>query len=263
MGARYLSAVALSMLFYDRLIHFEEEVTDIWSNLRERTWLKLLFLFGRCTADAYIIYSTAVMGGFSLQMNQKDCQTFIIIAVLLVKVSAIGTEGIVIYRLRFLWNNSRYVTYVIGVMFTLMVAAVSVSTIFEVMTLPDFTYVTDFLVSRQCLFIFPGQALVPSMVVEASVFMVWDVFIILVFTTNTIAIPHRCSYDVFNRFKRDGGRYFIYLFAIRSLYFFMSIFGKASRFSLLPVVWALCAIINARLFHRMGRDLERMLETLP
>lgn len=78
MGARYLSgasptssehsffteklhglAVALACLIYDHLTHFDEELTDVWFNLRDRTWLKLMFLCGRYATGAFVIYTAA------------------------------------------------------------------------------------------------------------------------------------------------------------------------------------------------------------
>ncbi|KAL9713992.1 hypothetical protein Ac2012v2_002298 [Leucoagaricus gongylophorus] len=261
MGSRYLSAVALAILFYDRCIHFDEEVEDIWSDLRERTWLKLMFLCGRYTSEILVAYTTAVMGGFRPHLTKEDCQTYIIVVTFLIQLSVIGTEGVVIYRLRLLWDRSRYATYAIGLMASFVAAMIIIATVFELLEIPGFLGVASFLQSRQCLFM-SGQKLIPSLILEASVLMAWDIFNIFIFVTNTFATPYQCSQDVFSRFKRDGGRYFICLFVVRSMHLFMAVFGKESQLSAVPLAWALATIINARIFHRIGRDLESKQEFL-
>ncbi|KAJ3558610.1 hypothetical protein NP233_g11474 [Leucocoprinus birnbaumii] len=237
MGARYLSAVGLSLLVYDRLTHLDEEVADVWSDLRRNKWLKAMFLCGRLSAEAYMVYCAAVMGGFSNALDQKDCRRYIIIGPLLLKVSAINAEGVVICRLWSLWDDSRRVKCAIGAMAIIVVLTVVVATVLEVLQLPEFTIAADFLKSRQCLFNFPGQASILSMVVEASVFLAWDVFIVIIFTASTLGTPYQCSRDILVQFKRDGGRYFICLCSsvhVFLLYDFWQGFSGPSVLSLMP-----------------------------
>lgn len=45
----------------------------------------------------------------------------------------------------------------------------------------------------------------------------WDIFNVCLFTFNTFATPYLCSSDILNRFRKDGGRYFLCLLG-RSLH---------------------------------------------
>lgn len=258
MATRYMSGT--SVVFYDRFIRFDEEMIDVWSNLRDRMWLKLLFLCGRHITEVYLIYTTIVTGGFLSNLSQKDCQAFVVTSTLFLKLAVVGTEGVVIYRLRSLWDHSRRITFAIGAMALIVLVTMVVTAVLEITRFLGKVTIASFLKSPLCLF--PGEEAVSALVLEGAVLMAWDVFNFLAFTTNTFAKPYRCSYDVFSRFKRDGGRYFICLFVVRSLYFWMSIFGGDLRFSALPLSWGFAAIINARIFHRIGRDFESKPETL-
>jgi len=125
-------AVALSILFYDRWIHFDEEVEDIWSNLQERTWLKVMFLCGRYTSEAFVAYTAVgkLRHWFHMNVNSEriaysywwlqhqfdprgvnisegsliiiywlsicSCKTYFIVMIVLLQVSVVGTEGVLI-----------------------------------------------------------------------------------------------------------------------------------------------------------------------
>lgn len=246
-NARYLSAAAVAILFYDRCIHLDEEVEDIWSGLRKKTWLKMMFLCGRCTSEIAVLLS-----GFSTHLN---CKTVIIIVVIFLQVSVIGTEGVVVYRLRLLWDRSRYATYAIGIMASFVVTMTITATVLQLSRLPGFPSAANFPQSHQCLFMVDSKR-ATSLILVASALVVWDASTIFIFVTNTFATPYQCSQDVFSRFKRDGGRYFICLFVVRFMSLFMTVFDKGTLFFAVPFTWALATVINARVFHRIGRDLE-------
>lgn len=76
--------------------------------------------------------------------------------------------------------------------------------------------------------------------------VVWDIFNLVIFATSSFANPYMCTADVYKRFKRDGGRYFLCLFGEGSIFFrhmtdihirtairftllFMSTFGMVSK----------------------------------
>ncbi|KAF7771825.1 hypothetical protein Agabi119p4_6136 [Agaricus bisporus var. burnettii] len=71
MGARYLSGVALSCLLYDHLLHFNDELTDIWLNFGRKTVLKSLFLLGRYCALFSVTYTAISLGGFATKMGPQ------------------------------------------------------------------------------------------------------------------------------------------------------------------------------------------------
>jgi len=105
--------------------------------------------------------------------------------------------GVVIYRLRLLWDRSRYATYAIGLMASFVAAMIIIATVFELLEIPGtsthrdfrssnwtedsvgFLGVASFLQSRQCLFM-SGQKLIPSLILEASVLVVYIVIISLI-----------------------------------------------------------------------------------
>ena len=112
--------------------------------------------------------------------------------------------GVVIYRLRLLWDRSRYATYAIGLMASFVAAMIIIATVFELLEIPGtsthrdfrssnwtedfvgFLGVASFLQSRQCLFM-SGQKLIPSLILEASVLVVYRHY----FAYNCTDVPNR------------------------------------------------------------------------
>ena len=95
----------------------------------------------------------------------------------------------VIYRLRSLWNRSRYATYAISLMASSIAILVITATVLELSEVPgttihpvirslswtedfvDYLDVASFLKSRQCL-LKSSQKLIPSLILEASVLVI-------------------------------------------------------------------------------------------
>ncbi|XP_006459546.1 hypothetical protein AGABI2DRAFT_116509 [Agaricus bisporus var. bisporus H97] len=160
--------------------------------------------------------------------------------------------GVVIYRLSSLWDHSRRVTCIIVLMFMFVLSTMIYSMKRLVDDFPDRIFVIPGF--PECLYMFP-DARSSYLVLESAVLVVWDIFNLVIFATSSFANPYMCTADVYKRFKRDGGRYFLCLFAIRFTLLFMSTFGMDSRLSIVPVASALSVIINARIFQRISLGL--------
>ncbi|XP_006459666.1 hypothetical protein AGABI2DRAFT_177523 [Agaricus bisporus var. bisporus H97] len=255
MGARYISAVALSCLLYDHFLHFDEELTDIWLALGRRTILKLLFLLGRYCTITSVIYSAISLGSFNTMMGKQVCQIWVIMTAIFSQLSLIGTEAIVIYRLRSLWHFNRPITHAITAMVVVVFITAVVSMSVEAVNLKGLF--RPVLGLPGCLFIASSSNHFIYMLVLGLVFVLWDIFNVCIFTFNTFATPYLCSSDLLKRFKHDGGRYFLYLLVVHALFLFTVAFGQNSRFSTIPLIVALTTVINARIFHGIALEVEQ------
>lgn len=152
-------------------------------------------------------------------------------------------SAVVIYRIRSLWDHNRHVTFAILTMFLLVVVTMIISSVFEVMHLSSMSFGHH--LAPLCIWypsrVFCGYSWISGMLISCSGFktntvhayrgyrtrkpfynvglsrpqklkqIVWDIFNLVVFTSNAFSTPYQCSTDVLARFKHDGGRYFLCL----------------------------------------------------
>ncbi|KAF7771824.1 hypothetical protein Agabi119p4_6135 [Agaricus bisporus var. burnettii] len=172
------------------------------------------------------------------------------------QLSLIGSEGIVIYRLRSLWHFNRPITRAITAMVIIVFFTSVVSMSVEAVHLKDLFHPAPAGLPG-CLFISSSSKSLTYTLTAPLVLVLWDIFNFCIFTFNTFATPYLCSSDVLKRFQRDGGRYFFYLLVVHCLLLFTVSLGKKSRYSTIPLATSLTTIINARIFHGIALEAEQ------
>ena len=152
-------------------------------------------------------------------LNICSCKTYIIILTLLLQASVVGTEGVliglwqsitnsknlgvVIYRLRSLWDRSRCATYAIGLMASSVAILIITATFLILSEVPGATihpvirslnwtedFVGYFGVAKnlhQCLSM-AGRKFIPSLILEISVLVIYiaiiSLRIVLIYTAD-------------------------------------------------------------------------------
>ncbi|KAJ7489525.1 hypothetical protein FB451DRAFT_1390677 [Mycena latifolia] len=103
---RYLSAAGLTILIYDHLLSFADEVRLIWS--AEYTSSKVLFLAMRYLVPGMMITETVQLAGLSnISLSDKFCKVWVTLSILVGWLTIAINNWLVLLRLWVLWDRDR------------------------------------------------------------------------------------------------------------------------------------------------------------
>ncbi|KAJ7820771.1 hypothetical protein B0H14DRAFT_2833266 [Mycena olivaceomarginata] len=233
-ATRYISAAAVTILFYDHILSFSEEVEIIWFNKAAG------FLANRYLTEGMMVYDSYVLSGLAHGMTTKrthklcSCRIFIWLFGITGTVWISISHFIIMSRLYTLWDRRREIKWILMGSFAI---AISVATAFDILTSlqaeAHFQYNNTITIFGRCLFLL-------------GTLTIFDLFIIVMTVINGFHRPYQKQADVMVALQRDGAMMFLVILRLVNL--FMAILGDATDFTVaFEFVWAMCAIVSSRI----------------
>ncbi|KAH9044186.1 hypothetical protein EDB84DRAFT_821743 [Lactarius hengduanensis] len=199
---RYISAVGFSVLVYDLLLTFGDEVRYIWR--RPVTNIKVLYLFLRYGVTiAQIIYFQSISG---LRTSQI-CVGSLIVLALVGSMSVVLANYIMIIRVYTLWDHRKwmlrtlYIGYSLSVCSTIAFVATSI-----VQLAPHVIH--DPFIFHMCLITGRSPYWIGIWLSQA----LFDVFLFVLTITNAASRPRRANVKIITDLRRDGLVFYLGLF---------------------------------------------------
>lgn len=167
---KYFSAIGFTILLYDSLLTFGDEVRLLWD---ERwTIVKVLFYVNRVLSFWFISINTYHLTGFAPPFSQTFCQVLILTTGYGAIICFGMTNWLLLARAIALWGNSRHVVWTMTMFFLVSyLATITMATVASLQLTPNIFYSPA---SKTCaVLIRPttfGAIWVPSVVFEMVLF---------------------------------------------------------------------------------------------
>ncbi|KIL62797.1 hypothetical protein M378DRAFT_743138 [Amanita muscaria Koide BX008] len=249
-GLRYTSAIGIACILYDHLLTFESERQAIWTNPTVTHLSKFGFFTNRYGSEILGIYLSSVLSATrdlntSTISQTKRCVTFVWIFSIFASVFVTLSHFAVVLRIYHSWDRGRTVGIILPI--TFCVALSGISTLAVLSDIQIQPHVVYFAPLRSCSFGYKPATL-PAML---GIVSLYDLFIIILTIHHALDMPRRHDIEILRSLQKDSALAFL-LFVLRFVNFLLAVFGQGSEaFLLLPIVWLVCAVINARLQIRL------------
>jgi len=260
---RFASAAGITCLLYDHFLTFESERQAIWANPNANIFSKIAFVANRYGSEAVGIYVASVLSA-TRELDISQCITFIWIYSVCASVFVTVSHFAVIYRIYYLWDRRRIIGYILTISFFLVISTVCVLAVLSVLEIQPHAFY--FAPLRSCAIGIKPKTF-PAML---GIISLYDLFLIVLTIFNSLHVPRRHNIEIIRSLRNESAMAFLILFLLRFVNFLVSTVEDVSRplfksvnaplysspqaistFKLLPIVWLLCAVINARLQIRL------------
>ncbi|KAF8214995.1 hypothetical protein K438DRAFT_1955000 [Mycena galopus ATCC 62051] len=222
---RFFTAFGLASLVYDHCLTLGMEVKFIWLNSKTGWASKAAFGINRYLTEAIIAYTvyTAIIFG----------------AV---------THSIVVLRIYSLWDQRANVARaLIFTFFICIIATLAIGIFCELELQPLFQFSEFF---GTCVLTSSSMPRLVSVAFAIQTF--FDVLILVIAVYNALERPHRTTGEVINSLAKDGFKFLLATFWLRSLYLVTSLVGNPGEcFATVATCWSFTSIISARLHLRL------------
>lgn len=213
---RYLSAVALSILVYDYLLTFGDEVQYIWR--RPISNIKVLYIVLRYSVlVAEVVYFQA-LSGLTTHLTHNFCVGSLIVVALVGSMALVLANYIMLIRVYTLWDHRKWMLQTLYVGYFLSVFA---TIAFVIMTcvelMPRMIY--DPIIFRMCLIVGRTPYWIGIWLSQA----LFDVFLFVLTLFNAASRPRRANVKIITDLRRDGCVFYLGLFVGRFLNVALSI----------------------------------------
>jgi len=248
---RYLTAVALSIVVYDHILTFGDEVKYIWR--RPVTSIKVLYVVLRYSvALAEIVYFQA-LSGLPSHLSHNFCIGSVLVVAIMGSMILVLANYIMLIRVYTLWDHRKWmlrtlhVGYFISVCASIAFVTTSISQI-----LPHVVY--DPYIFRMCLIVGRSPYWIGIWLSQA----LFDVFLFVLTLFNAASRPRRANVKIITDLRRDGCVFYLGLFVGRFLNLALSVPTKKAYYLIaVSFVLALTTVSVTRLVLRV----ERLLAT--
>ncbi|KAF8258822.1 hypothetical protein EI94DRAFT_1669407 [Lactarius quietus] len=248
---RYLSAVALSVLLYDLLLTFGDEVQYIWR--RPVTNIKVLYLILRYgVAIAQAIYFQAI-SGLTSHVTHSVCVGSLIVLAVVGSMTLILANYIMLIRVYTLWDHRKwmlrtlYIGYSISVCSTIAFVATSI-----VQLAPHVIH--DPYIFHMCLITERTPYWIGIWLSQA----LFDVFLFVLTLYNAASRPRRANVKIITDLRRDGCVFYLGLFVGRFLNVALSIPTDKQYY---PIAVSFVLSLSTVTVTRLVLRVERLLVT--
>jgi len=240
-ATQYLSAVAVTLTLYDRLLLLKKEIELIW----RQPWsalsvLVLIDMYGRQASMLFIAY---VVSGISTNISDSLCQSFNRFIATYGLLSTASIQFALILRIYSLWDNRRIITIaLIGgfvVFYGITAAFAIVSTI---QTSADAQYNGPY---HAC-----GVPQRPLYLIGAYAgTLAYYIYVIILLVINSLNRPRKRDFEIIKNLYRDGVWTLLVFTVLQLARLMPAIFGGTSQALLTPLItWALDGILSFRLY---------------
>lgn len=244
---RYISAVGFSVLLYDLLLTFGDEVRYIWR--RPVTGIKVLYLILRYgVATAQVVYFQAI-SGLTSHLTHSFCVGSLIVLAVVGSMSLILANYVMIIRVYTLWDHRKwmlrtlYVGYAVSVCSTVAFVATSI-----VQLAPSVIH--ESLVFHMCLITGRSPYWIGIWLSQA----LFDVFLFVLTLFNAASRPRRANVKIITDLRRDGLVFYLGLFVGRFLNIALSIPTDKQYYPIaVSFVLSLSTVTVTRLILRVER----------
>ncbi|KAI0047555.1 hypothetical protein FA95DRAFT_1662655 [Auriscalpium vulgare] len=241
-GIRYLSAIGLTILLYDHLLTFADEIQYIWK--APRSWAKYVFLANRYTVAALLIAAAHEMCGFN---GVKYSHTVLLSALSVVSVFSISSANLLVYiRVLLLWDKQPRVLVLLSVFFVVTTLTVTGCMIASAIILIPSVEWSD--LAHIC-------TLTKSSRIFVSVWgapMLFEVTILGMMIYHALSQPRTARVALTSTLYRDGTSFFVVITAVRACNVAFAATADPRRMSY-PVFfsWAIVTLVVNRLLIRI------------
>ncbi|KAH9919142.1 uncharacterized protein B0H18DRAFT_1122702 [Fomitopsis serialis] len=239
-ATQYLSAVAVTLTLYERLLVFEKEVELIW----RQPWsalpiLVLLDMYGRQASMLFIAY---VVSGISTNISDSllAFNRFIATYGLL---STASIQFVLVLRIYGLWDNRRIITIaLVGgfvVFYGITVAFAVVSTIQTSATAQYNEVYHACGVPHRPLYLIGAYAGT----------LAYYIYVMILLVINSLNRPRKRDFEIIKNLYRDGVWTLLVFTVLQLARLMPAIFGGTAQTLLTPLItWALDGILSFRLY---------------
>nr|GAT44499.1 predicted protein [Mycena chlorophos] len=244
LATRYLSAVAVSVLLYDHVLTFDDEIAVIWRNNGAALIDRFIFIFNRYLSEGIMIYVAYMLSGNSSpDLVTRVCQIFVFLWAISSTIFVTISHFAIISRVYRLWDRRKEIKWILFGSFAIAMILLTTFVALAASQVKPLLFYNHFIIYG-CSFSKKPHAL-PFMVGTLTIF---DLFIIIMTILNAYNRPYQKQAEVVTALQRDGALMFVALFLIRLTGLMMAIFGDPTNcFVILSLVWAMCAIANSRM----------------
>ncbi|KAH9840989.1 uncharacterized protein C8Q71DRAFT_742696 [Rhodofomes roseus] len=245
-ATRYLSGTAITLALYDHFLNLPKEIQYVWH--QPPLFLAVCVLFDVYLREAGLLYFAVVMSGFA-PLDKQSCISFTIFAVVYGFVSNASVHSYILFRLYRLWDNRRFVSYVLGGAFVICMIATIISDVFLLrQILSEVQYaelhgIQAFI--ETCMFTKKSWYFVGSW----APMVAFDLIALALVAWSTLMTPRRQETAIVGILYKQGFYTFLAFLLLRLSRLLSSVFGSAADTTLMPpVTWALDGILSYRLF---------------
>ncbi|KAJ6587201.1 hypothetical protein DFH09DRAFT_1430758 [Mycena vulgaris] len=262
---RYMSAVGVAVLLYDHILTLGAEIDLIWFNPAAGLGYRTIFFVDRYAVEAVSLYAA-----------YSNCKIFLWIFSLTTAIFTTLSNFILAMRVYVLWDRRRGIKWLLMCSFG---AALSVSLVFSVFSAQEIQASFEYTPFLQMCTVTTKP---PSLPIVLGVWVVFDLFIVILTIYNAFEKPHQIQADVMTTLQHDGLKMFVCLLGkphllhckrlvLRKLYsvlrvinLIVAVVGDATyAFTTFTVLWAMCSVVTSRMqlrverlrFTRFGGDL--------
>jgi len=248
---RYLSAVALSILVYDYILTFGDEVRYIWR--RPISNIKVLYLMLRYSVlVAELVYFQA-LSGLSTHLTHDFCVGSFIVVASVGSIALALANYVMLIRVYTLWDHRKWVLQTLYVCYVLSVCATIafvVATCVEL--IPRMIY--DPIIFRMCLIVGRTPYWIGIWLSQGF----FDVFLFVLTLFNAASRPRRANVKIITDLRRDGCVFYLALFGGRFLNIALSIPTSQEYY---PIAVSLVLSLTTVTVTRLVLRVERLLVT--
>ncbi|TFY67382.1 hypothetical protein EVJ58_g1652 [Rhodofomes roseus] len=281
--SKYLAGVGVTLVLYDHLLNLPREIQYVWQE--PPLFLAICVLADVYLREAGLIYFAVVLSGIApMDRNVKvghdfikialtslmgalgdRCASFTIFAVVYGLFSNASVHSYILFRLYRIWDDRKFVKYVLGVAFFICMAGTIVSDGYVLKQLTaEVQYVHFDSVYPAATCVFPKKSW--YLIGSWAGMVAFDLFALSMVLLSSLMTPRRPNTAIVGVLYKQG--FYTFLAFLRKIYIIISwhrvdeygqvlrlsrllptIFGSAAYTLLMPpITWALDGILSFRLF---------------
>lgn len=244
LATRYFMVVTVTLVLYDHVVTFRDEVEFIWA---ARKWLnKLIFVVNRYIVEATLVGTTYVMLELRPNLSDRVCKISLIPVVSSAIICTAVSHVMITLQVDAMWDFNKTITRAMLAGFAATYTAVLAFFIIAMVDLYSAVYffapVNTCLVSHSPRF---ANGIWISMVA-------FDVFVFGLVLMNAVNRPYRETSEVVSNLNKDGVVFFTVILVIRAFNMIFSLkTGSSETFLVVYFMWAIFAIAVCRLILRI------------
>ncbi|KZT64510.1 hypothetical protein DAEQUDRAFT_732516, partial [Daedalea quercina L-15889] len=244
-ATKYLSGVGITLVLYDHLLNLPKEIQYVWQE--PPVFLAACVLFDIYLREAGLMYIAVVLGGAS-PMDRQRCASFTIFAVVYGLFSNASVHSYILFRLYRIWDDRRFIKYVLGTAFVICMTATIVSDGYVLKQLTaevEYVVVSAKYSIATCVFPYKTWYLVGSW----GGMVAFDLVALAMVTLSSLMTPRRPNTAIIGILYKQGFYTFLAFLLLRLSRLLATISGSSADTLLMPpVTWALDGVLSYRLF---------------
>jgi len=250
-ATRYMSAVGLTVLFYDHVLTFSDEVTLIWH--APKSFAKYTFLFNRyLVLSAQIAAAVEMCGFIGDAFTTATCKQILVSCSMIAVVSVSIMNLLVLLRVVLLWDHRPMVMRLMVLGFVVSFSAQLISMVFMLLDLAPSVIWSS--AAGMCITLKSSRIL-------AAVWgspMVFEILVLVSTSINALDRPRVAQLPIMTALRGDGIFYFLTITCLRIINLsFATLDTPSMTMLIIYFTWAMTTtVLNRSLLAFRRAELE-------